>query len=172
MRLTNRASRRALGAVLALALAAPTANAETQTVAVGASHKMRAILITPDAPGPRPAILVLHTSGGLQTADTQFAEALAREGYVALVPAFMEAYGIVGRTRRETFTGDAQPIYDDLVAALAEIAEAAHAPYELKLYPGVDHRFERMPEMPAAREAAADAWQRSLAFLAANLRPR
>jgi len=257
--LARLASRLTLGAAFVLTLAAASARGETQTVTVGASHKMRAILITPDVPGPRPGILVLHTSGGLQSADTDFAAALARQGYVALVPAFMEAYGITGRTRRETFTGAAQSVYDDLVAALdmlehqpkvagaplgaigfsnggyfamwlaatnkvragvsyygalsgagsdtslsrfrsvfnassapvlilhgtadgtvpvgaaqhlAEIAAAAHAPYELKLYPGVDHRFDRTPDLPGAREAAADAWQRTLTFLAANLQPR
>jgi len=233
------------------------ARADTATVMVGVNHKMRAFLVTPDGTGPYPAILVLHTSGGLEGADTDFAQRLAQQGYVALVPAFMEAYGITARTRRETFTGSAQPIYNDFVAALdmlahhgkvkgaklgavgfsnggyfavwlaamakvqaaisyygalsgagtdvplerfraaftaqsapvlilhgtadntvpvgaarhlAQIIEAAHAPYSLQLYPDVGHRFEREPGTPAAQQAASDAWQRSLSFLAANLK--
>jgi carboxymethylenebutenolidase len=255
------ATSRRLAALFAFALAgsvlAVAARADTGTVMVGVNHKMRAFLVTPDGAGPYPAVLVLHTSGGLQGADTDFAQALAREGYVALVPAFMEAYGITARTRRDTFVGDAQPIYDDLAAALdmlarhdkvkggklgaigfsnggyfamwlaatgkvqagisyygalsgagsdislgrfraaftaqsapvlilhgtadgtvpvqaaqhlAEIIAAVHAPYTLQLYPGVDHRFDRTPDQPAARAAAADAWRRTLDFLAANLK--
>lgn len=244
--------------VFALMLAiGAAAHAETATIMVGVGDKMRAFLMTPDGPGPYPAILVLHTSGGLQGADTEYAEHLVQQGYVALVPAFMEAYGITARTRRDTFTGSAQPIYNDFVAALdmlshhakvkgsklgaigfsnggyfamwlaatgkvqagisyygalsgagsdnslgrfraaftkssapvlilhgtadgtvpvqaaqhlGEIVAAAQSPYELQLYPGVDHRFERTLGAPAADAAAADAWQRTLAFLAKNLR--
>lgn len=240
-----------------LAMLGAAARAETATIMVGVGNKMRAFLMTPDGPGPYPAILVLHTSGGLQGADTAYAEQLVRQGYVALVPAFMEAYGITARTRRDTFVGSAQPIYNDFVAALdmlsrhakvkgaklgaigfsnggyfavwlaatgkvqagisyygaltgagsdpslgrfrdiftkasapvlilhgtadgtvpvqaaqhlGEIIAAAQSPYELQLYPGVDHRFERTPSAPAADAAAADAWQRTQAFLAKNLR--
>ena len=224
---------------------------------VGVKNNMRAFLLTPDGPGPYPGILVLHTSGGLQSADTEFAEHLVESGYVALVPAFMEAYGITARTRRDTFVGDASAIYADFVAALdvlshlskvkgaklgavgfsnggyfavwlaaagkvqagvsyygaltgagsdtslgrfreafakssapvlilhgtadgtvpmqaaqhlAEIIAAVQSPYELQLYPGVDHRFERDHGAPAADAAAADAWQRTLAFFAKYLR--
>ena len=101
-----------------LLLAALPAVADQATVQVGVQHKMRAILMRPDGPGPYPAILVLHTSGGLQAADTDFAQRLVQQGYVALVPAFMEAYGLTSRTRAETFTTDAEPIDADLVACL------------------------------------------------------
>lgn len=84
---------------------------------VGAIGRMHATLVTPDGPGPYPAVLVLHTSGGLEKADIDYAQALAKAGYVALVPAFLNAYGISNASRRETFTTDAQPIYADLVAA-------------------------------------------------------
>jgi carboxymethylenebutenolidase len=248
---------RLLGSAAAAGFVPRQACAEASTVMVGAKQNMRAQLIAPDGAGPYPAVLVLHTSGGLQPDDLAFAERLAQQGYVALVPAFMEAYGITARSRRDTFTVYAQPIHDDLVTALgmlsqhakvkggklgavgfsngayfamwlaaranvaagisyygavngagtdnslsrfraaftaksapvlilhgqsdgtvpvqmaqelAEIVVAAHAPCSLQLYPGTDHRFDRTPEMPASRDAAADAWQRSLAFLAANLR--
>jgi len=241
---------------LAMALCHPVA-AEESVVKVGAKQNMRATLITPDGDGPYPAVLVLHTSGGLQSADIDYARRLVAQGYVALVPAFMEAYGIVARTRADTFTGDAKPIYDDLVAALATLAQnakvrgsklgavgfsnggyfaawlaatnavqagiayygafsgagtdrslgrfreafsaksapllilhgaadgtvpvklaqdlaaivqSAHGTVELQIYPRTDHRFEREPASPAAQAAAADAWQRSLAFVARYLK--
>lgn len=80
---------------------------------------MRATLVTPDGPGPYPGILVLHTSGGLEDADLVFAKALANEGYVCILPAFMAAYGLTATSRQETFTRDATPIYADLASALA-----------------------------------------------------
>lgn len=99
-------------------LSAVSASAKSQWISVGASHEMRAYLVTPEGPGPFPAMLVLHTSGGLQGADTAFADRLSREGYVALVPAFLEAYSISPQQRRLAFTADAPSIFDDFTAAL------------------------------------------------------
>jgi carboxymethylenebutenolidase len=109
-------------ALLALAPLAALAQADPVTLTVGARHKMRAILYRPNGPGPYPAVLVLHASSGLTDRDTTYAVRLAGLGYVALVPAFMEAYGLTEASRRETFTVDAQAVYDDLVAALDTLA--------------------------------------------------
>ena len=243
-------------AALWLAAAWP-GHAESPTIQVGVNSKMRAFLFAPDGPGPYPAVLVLHTSGGLQDADIDYAQRLTRQGYVTLVPAFLEAYGISARSRFSTFTSDAEPIYADFVAALdllarhdkvkgsklgavgfsnggyfaawlaatgkvqaaigyygaysgagtdrslgrfrqvfgkasspvlllhgaadgtvpvqvaqnlAQIIASAQAPVQLQIYQAVDHRFDREPA-PAAEAAAADAWQRSLAFLQQHLKP-
>ncbi len=225
----------------------------------GVNGTLRATLVTPEGPGPFPGVLVLHTSGGLQKADTDFAERLAEEGYVALVPAFLDARGIRASTRTAAFTSDAGAIYADLVTALDMLGQtdqvggrklaaigfsnggyfaawlaasgkvaagisyygaltgagtdrslerfrhtftsssapllilhgmqdqtvpvaaaqrlggilaAAGSPYQLHLYPGAGHRFERDTSSAANRVAAADAWQRSLAFLMLYLRDR
>jgi carboxymethylenebutenolidase len=111
------ARRLCLLVLLLLAQAAPS-RAEQTTVMVGAHANMRATLIAPDGPGPYPGVLVLHTSGGLQPADIAFAQKLAQAGYVALVPEFMAAYGIVSQTRQITFTTAAEPIYADFAAAI------------------------------------------------------
>jgi len=108
----------ALAATAILALSAALAHAETAEIRVGVKQTMRATLITPDGNGPAPAILLLHTSGGLQEADIDFGRRLAREGYVVLVPAFLEAYGISPRGRQAAFTTEAEPIYADFLAAL------------------------------------------------------
>jgi len=79
---------------------------------------MSAVLMTPDGPGPYPAILVLHTSGGVESADLEFGKRLVREGYVVLIPYFLQAYGIQPKSRGETFTTYAQAIYSDFVASL------------------------------------------------------
>ena len=233
------------------------AAADLKTITVGVHQNMRAVLVTPGDPGPHSALLVLHTSRGLEGADTAFAERLAQQGYVSLVPAFLEAYGITARTRRGTFTTDAEPIHADFIAALdtlrhtaavdgnrlgaigfsnrgyfatwlaatgkvqaaiayygafsgagsdldlgrfranftpnsapllilhgtddhavplhlaqrlATILAAAGSPYEMQLYPGAEHRFERSPHSDADNATAANAWQRSLAFLRAHLK--
>jgi carboxymethylenebutenolidase len=83
---------------------------------------MTAYLYTPDGPGPYPGILLLHTSGGLAAADIAYAKQLVAQNYVVLVPAFMAAYGITGRTRQTTFTTFADPIYADFGTALDMLA--------------------------------------------------
>ena len=233
-----------------------SARAGQSDMMVGVSVTMHATLFTPDGPGPYPAVLVLHTSGGLRDADLAYAQALAKAGYVALVPAFLNAYGISAAHRQETFTNKAEPIYADLAAAvdmlrqnplvrgrkigavgfsnggyfamwlaatgkvaagvsyygalsgagadtslerfrqvfnhnsspvlilhgtndhtvpvgaakrLGAIITAAGSPFELKLYEGADHEFDRDPGPEVQRNAAADAWVRTSAFLAQNL---
>ena len=116
--------RRAILTIALLVLAPLTALAQSDpvTLMVGTQHKMRAILYRPNGPGPYPGVLVLHASSGLTDRDTTYAARLAGSGYVALVPAFMEAYGLTEASRRETFTVDARAVYDDLVAALDTLA--------------------------------------------------
>lgn len=113
---------KSLGALVAAgvlwALFVMPALADSTTIKVGVDKNMDAHLMTPDGPGPYPAILVLHTSGGLQSGDLEFAKRMVQEGYVVLVPAFLEAYGIRAKTRQATFTTYAQPIYADFVACV------------------------------------------------------
>lgn len=109
-------------ALLALVAFPSGAPAQQTDLLVGVNKSMHATLIAPDGDGAYPGVLVLHTSGGLEGADIAFAQALVKAGYVALVPAFLQAYGITGRTRIQTFTADADPIYADLVAALDTLA--------------------------------------------------
>ncbi|MGE5538653.1 MAG: dienelactone hydrolase family protein [Gemmatimonas sp.] len=104
-----------------LCVLAGTAAAETQKLTVGVHRQMDATLFAPDGPGPYPAVLVLHTSGGLKQADLDYARQLADEGYVCLVPAFLDAYGLAAFSRVETFTVHASDIYDDFVAAIAQL---------------------------------------------------
>jgi carboxymethylenebutenolidase len=117
------AMRRTLAALFIVAiLIAPSARADEATVTVGVKQNMTAYLYTPDGPGPYPGVLLLHTSGGLGGADIAYAKQLAGQNYVVLVPAFMAAYGITGRTRQATFTTFADPIYADLLTALDLLA--------------------------------------------------
>lgn len=116
----------ALAAAGALwALSTIPALADSTMLKVGVDKNMNAHLMMPDGPGPYPAILVLHTSGGLQPGDMKYAKRLVQEGYVALVPAFLEAHGIRSHNRRASFTSSAQAIYDDLVACLDMLRQNA-----------------------------------------------
>jgi carboxymethylenebutenolidase len=115
-------ARKLAALLVATFLLAPSAYAGEVTITVGVKQNMTAYLYTPDGPGPYPGILLLHTSGGLSAADTAYAKQLVSQNYVVLVPAFMAAYGITGRTRQTTFTTFADPIYADFVAALDVLA--------------------------------------------------
>ena len=103
------------------AIASLSALADTTSIKVGVNKNMNAELMTPDGAGPYPAILLLHTSGGLQAGDLDYARRLVAEGYVVLVPSFLNAYGIVAKNRQSTFTTFAQAIYDDFVASLEQL---------------------------------------------------
>jgi carboxymethylenebutenolidase len=113
-----RRSRLALLSIAAAVAIALPALAETRTLTVGVKSAMNATLIAPDGPGPYPGVLILHTSGGLRPADLDYAKRLSEQGYVCLVPAFMEAYGITEARRAQTFTVHASDVYRDLVAAV------------------------------------------------------
>jgi len=114
---------KSLGLAVAVlwAIFAVPALADSTSIKVGVNKNMDARLMTPDGAGPYPAILLLHTSGGLQSADIKYARRLVAEGYVVLLPAFLDAYGIRPRTRQLTFTSYAQPIYADFVASLESL---------------------------------------------------
>lgn len=110
---------RALSAIaMAGALLTFPALAESLSLKIGVDKKMNAELLLPDGAGPFPLVLVLHTSGGLQPGDGAFAKEMVQEGYAALIPAFMDAYGIRAETRAQSFTADADAIYADLLAAI------------------------------------------------------
>ncbi len=99
--------------------------AESSQISVGINKKMDATLYKPAGTGPFPGVVILHTSGGLQSADLEYAEKLADEGYVCLVPDFFKAYGLHANTRQQTFTTYAKPIYEDLANAVDVLRKTA-----------------------------------------------
>ena len=105
------------------ALLSMQAAAESLSLKIGVDKKMNAELLLPDGAGPFPLVLVLHTSGGLQPGDGAFAKKLVQEGYAALIPAFMDAYGIRAATRAQTFNSDAEAIYADFAAAIEQLRQ-------------------------------------------------
>jgi carboxymethylenebutenolidase len=239
------------------ATAAAAADFTSQTVTVGLRKNMEATLFIPNGAGPFPTILEMHTSAGLKEADRGYCARLAQEGYICIAPAFLRAHGITNaELRRESFTSEARPIFDDFVEVIGEldalpkakkgavgavgfsnggffalllaaagkvragisyygaldgartqpdlapfskrftsasspvlvlagesdatigmqppqkleaILKAAGTRYEIKYYPGTGHDFDRSGSTgPNNAASAADAWQRTLAFLRAN----
>jgi carboxymethylenebutenolidase len=102
---------------------AESAKLDSATIAIGAAGKMQAVLMTPAGPGPFPGILVLQTSTGEQPEDMGFARRLVREGYVVMVPYFLEAYKIDASTPQAAFTTQAEAIYADLTDGLAQLSK-------------------------------------------------
>src|SRR5262245_12437978 len=111
----------AIAAALSTMSPGPGALAGEQSVTVGIKHNVEATLYAPDGPGPYPGVLVMHPSVGLEQADREFGAKLSRDGFIALVPSFLKAHGIMSENRRAAFTSDAQAIYDDFVYMLGEM---------------------------------------------------
>jgi len=93
----------------------------TKTLTVGVRKNMEATLYMPDGPGPFPMVLVLHTSGGISSADQGYCGNLAKEGYICIAPAFLRAYGITAETRRLSFTKEAKAITGDFIEIIREL---------------------------------------------------
>lgn len=84
---------------------------------------MRVDVLTPDGMAPKALVLVLHTSGGYQTADRTFAQKLVAEGYAAALPHFLDAYGISPQQRRRTWSQFRGALFDDFKRIADETAQ-------------------------------------------------
>lgn len=103
------------------AAGAPTIDFEIREMRVtglGVSKNMMAELIAPVGEGTFPAVVVLHTSGNVGAPDIDYARALARKGYVSLVPYYFDAYGITYERRQDATTIYAEQLYADFVSLL------------------------------------------------------
>jgi carboxymethylenebutenolidase len=77
-------------ALIATSLAAPSALAQNRERVMIDGGRLSGILYTP-ASTPAPAVIVLHTAyGSVEEADEKYAAALAKEGFVALAPNYLE----------------------------------------------------------------------------------
>src|SRR5471032_2560180 len=110
-----------LAAAMALLSSPAAADPKSEMLTVGVRKNMEATLYTPDGPGPFPMVLVLHTSGGISSADQGYCGNLAKEGYICITPAFLRAYGISSETRRLSFTKEAKAITGDFIEIIGEL---------------------------------------------------
>ena len=79
---------------LFIAASSALAIQESSISGLGANKSVHADLIIPDGQGPFPGVLILHTAGGVQKYDIDYAHQLAQKGYACLVPHYFDAYGI------------------------------------------------------------------------------
>ncbi|MGA2333333.1 MAG: dienelactone hydrolase family protein [Syntrophales bacterium] len=85
---------------------------------LGIEKNMKADFILPDGNGPFPAVIILHTSGGIFGAESSYGEELAKKGYASLIPRYFEAHGISYGSRGYALTDHAEEILADLLDAL------------------------------------------------------
>lgn len=93
------------------------------TTKVGA-QPMRVDVLRARTPKPLGLALLLHTSGGIEQADFDYADRLVGAGFTVAVPYFLAAYGITPQRRQEAWTRYRDAIYGDLKAAIATVARA------------------------------------------------
>jgi dienelactone hydrolase len=72
----------------------------------------------PHSPGPFPAVLVLHTSGGFHTVKPQITK-YVHAGYAVYAPDFFKRHGITRANRFETWTTYRQAIEQELQELIA-----------------------------------------------------
>jgi carboxymethylenebutenolidase len=75
-------------------------------------------LYMPEGAGPFPAVLVLHTSGGVRGPELDYAKRLAQNGYAALVPYYFDAHNLNWQGRSRAISSNAAEIVDDLTGAI------------------------------------------------------
>lgn len=110
-----RGIKKSVAGLIVLMFFASNAFAAEKTVVygLGAKKNMQALIIVPKGEGPFPGVLVLHTSGGVQDGDINFAKQLSSHGYVCLIPYYFDAYNISNSTRHLTTTKYAEDIFND-----------------------------------------------------------
>src|SRR5689334_11137681 len=91
-----------------------------ETRGYGIDHQMETLVFQPRGAPNGKAVLALHTSSGLRDGDIRYAERLAGEGYIVILPAFMKRYGITEGTRRTTWQTYGRAIYADFLAMIDE----------------------------------------------------
>ncbi len=91
---------------------------QTSISGLGSTKMVHAELFMPDGKGPFPAVLILHTSGGVKKYDIAYAQKLAQEGYACLIPYYFDAYSISYATRNWATTVYAENILSDFTAEI------------------------------------------------------
>lgn len=85
---------------------------------LGVKNNMRSELLMPKGNGPFPAVLILHTSGGVTPANFDYAKRLAEKGYASLIPYYFDANDIRSASRGTALNEHAEEVLADLLTAL------------------------------------------------------
>ena len=93
----------------------------TLDVKLGKSYQMPVTIYIPERSGPKPLILVIHTSGGLNKSEHDYAVALQKEGFVSVVPDFYTPYGLNPPQKKLTWTKYREDIHNDFTAIISQV---------------------------------------------------
>lgn len=140
---------------------------ETYPSPGGTSGTMRGYLVQPSAPGPFPAVLVIHENRGLNPYIEDVARRAATEGFLALAPDAARVWAIEAPLLIHYAENDERvnAMWPGYEAAL----KSAGVPYEMHMYPGTQHGFHNSSTPRYHEPSAKLAWERTIAFFKTHL---
>jgi dienelactone hydrolase len=90
-------------------------------MALGKNMEMPTTIYMPGGVGPKPMILVIHSSGGLMPIYHEYAVALQKKGLISVVPDFFTPYDITLNTKRLTWTKHRKAIHADFQEIISQV---------------------------------------------------
>ena len=88
---------------------------------LGKSYQMPVTIYIPEGTGAKPLILVIHTSGGLNQSEHDYATALQKEGFLSVVPDFYTPYSLIPPQKKLTWTKYREDIHNDFTAIISQL---------------------------------------------------
>jgi len=95
---------------------------------LGKSYQMPVTIYIPEGTGAKPLILVIHTSGGLNQSEHDYAMALQKEGFLSVVPDFYAPYGLTPPQKKLTWTKFRKDIHNDFTAIISQLKSMSREP--------------------------------------------
>ena len=97
---------------------------------LGVNSNMPTTVYVPNGNGPRPMILVIHTSGGLRKGEHEYAEALSKIGFLSIVPDFYAPYELTVKKKKLTWTKYQTEIHNDFKSIISDVKKLSQQPIE------------------------------------------
>ena len=97
-------------------------------ITLGKSNKMPVTIYIPDGSGAKPMILVIHTSGGLNQSEHDYAMALHKEGFLSIVPDFYTPYNLSPPQKKLTWTKYREDIHSDFTSIISQVKSMSKTP--------------------------------------------
>ena len=97
-------------------------------IKLGKSNEMPVTIYIPDGSGAKPMILVIHTSGGLNQSEHDYAVALQKEGFLSIVPDFYTPYNLSPPQKKLTWTKHREDIHSDFTAIISQVKSMSKTP--------------------------------------------
>ena len=97
-------------------------------IKLGKSNEMPVTIYIPEGPEAKPMILVIHTSGGLNQSEHDYAVALQKEGFLSIVPDFYTPYNLSPPQKKLTWTKYREDIHSDFTAIISQVKSMSKTP--------------------------------------------